>query len=155
MRPPYLMHTLVNGASLCGGVEAVLPFGTRFEVLVCQECMSLGSEHLAEELTVAHQLDQVRDALRAKLAADTPADRAAFHRQVIDIASATLVDPDASPVMFDRGQLLAAMFALGAVQGGYHQLRQSGVHIPTWGLLEDGLVGVKMVLLAMAEGLPA
>lgn len=159
----YLMHTFAADDGrltakarrpLCGAIDpGPVPFGDAFKVVPCTECMKVGPEGLPHEMTMEHHLGEVRTMLRRKLRGMSEADRQAYKEQIVAIAASGLADPPAAPALYETPQLLAALYITGAIRAGYWQLKRSGVR-PTWALLEQGLIEIEMITVALVEGTP-
>lgn len=152
----FIIHTTTtaDSAPLCGAPDpGPVPTGVPIKILPCMACMDFGGKPLPEKLTMRFHLAQVRDSLRQKMRGMSEADRAAFKEQIIAIAASGLVDPPAAPAMYDEGQLLAALYAIGGIRAGFWQLKRAGIR-PTWSSLERALLEHEMVTVALVEGTP-
>lgn len=152
----HLIHTVIAGEDrpLCGGEDqGPIPMGVPIKVQPCPDCMAVGPDGLPHELTMAFHATKVREQLRQKLRALSEADRQGYKEQILAIATSSLADPEAAPPLWEIRHLYAALYAIGAIRAGHYQLRRAGVR-PTWAMLEQGLVELEMLSLALMDGTP-
>lgn len=152
----YTIHTTIPPSNdpICGAPDpGPLDFTQPFKVMPCDECIKVGPEGLPHHLTMEHHLGQVRSALRQKLRGMSEAQRAEWKSSIVAVASSGLADPAAAPALYTEAQLVAALYAISAVRAGFHQMKRAGVR-PTWTLLEQGLIEMEMITVALVEGTP-
>lgn len=156
--PPheYVIHVVsaADRGPRCGAPDpGPIPRGVALSIVPCPRCLDVGPEGLPEEATMAYFLKRIRLALMRKLRDAPAAERERYREQVVALAAAGLADPDSSPALFDEGQVLAALYAIGAAKAGLANLRRMGT-APTWELLNRQLDELAMLTVAVAEGLP-
>lgn len=156
--PPheFRIHTILAGHDepLCGAADpGPAPFGEAIRILPCPDCMAVGPDGLPHELTMAFHATKVREQLRQKLRGMSETDRQSYKEQILAVASSSLADPEAAPPLWDLRQLYAALYAIGAIRAGHYQLRRAGIR-PTWAMLEQGLIEIENVTVALMEGTP-
>ena len=149
----YLLHTYKDGATFCGAPDpGPLRWGEEAGVRPCLDCMSV-TKPIPDDQTMRAQLERARASLRRKLRTISESHRAEYLESIRSFAAASMADPTSQPARYGEAELLAAMYALGAVRGGYFHMKRAGVR-PTWKMLEQGLDEMEMILVAVAEGAP-
>lgn len=115
--------------------------------------MAVGPDGIPHELTMAFHASKVREQLRVKLRGMSEEDRETYKRTVLAVAASSLADAEAAPPLWEPRHLYAALYAIGAIRAGHFQLRRAGVR-PTWAILEQGLIELENVTMALVEGTP-
>lgn len=152
----HLIHTVIAGLDrpLCGADDpGPMPLGGALRVMPCEACMAVGPDGIPHELTMAFHASKVREQLRVKLRGMSEEDRETYKRTVLAVAASSLADAEAAPPLWEPRHLYAALYAIGAIRAGHFQLRRAGVR-PTWAILEQGLIELENVTMALVEGTP-
>jgi hypothetical protein len=152
----HLVHASIPPSTepLCGAPDpGPVPLDGAFKVSPCLDCMRVGPEGIPREMRMEAQLERVRTALRRKLAAKTDAERSAWRSSVLAVASGGLADPDAAPALYEKPQLLAALYAVWTLRATFWHLRRAGM-APTWAMIDAALAENEMTTVALAEGTP-
>ncbi|HVV37612.1 MAG TPA: hypothetical protein VHC63_13465 [Acidimicrobiales bacterium] len=151
----FVIHAYVPGSeqALCGAPVATPPFERihDLDLIPCNECAASDAHRSA---TIRNRLDQLRASQAGALRVGGPKHRAWFRQNIRNLATASLLDQEASPVFYDEAQLLAVVYMAQAIRSALYTHLKQGLPL-SWAAIDALIQTCELIMLAMAEGVPA